>query len=111
MRVLLLLSALGCGAVQKPDALDAIGEAAFGVSMYLDYSQTVQITRDGWEHNPIIGQRGQNFPPAPYVVTTFVLHAVIAYALPRPWRTVWQGGWTVVEGMTVWDNYTSGYSP
>lgn len=111
MRALLsLLLVTGC-AGSRLHAADIAGEAAFGVVLAMDYVQTEQITADGWEHNPIIGQRGQRVPPAIYFPISFVLHAAVAWALPRPFRNAWQAGWTVAEGVVVWNNAVSGYGP
>lgn len=110
MRYLVLLATLACGA-QRFNTVDAVGQLAFGVTMYADYSQTVDIARDGYESNPIIGRWGENVPPGVYFASTFILHTMVSVLIPRPWRGIWQGSWTVIEGVTVWNNWAAGYAP
>jgi len=105
MRALLLALSVGCA-----PALDVAGEVAFGAALAADYVQTRQITRDGYEGNPLIGRWGERTSPEAYFAAAALLHAGVAILLPRPWRQVWQGGWCVVEGVAVWNNYVDGYT-
>lgn len=102
------LATLGCAGA-RVSAVDVAGEVAFGVVLAADWAQTVDITRDGYEKNPIIGRRGERVPPAVYFPVMFVLHAAAAWLLPRPFRNAWQAGWVIAEGVVVWNNAVAGY--
>jgi hypothetical protein len=57
--------AAGCTPAEWSRTDTAI-EVAYGATLAADYLQTRQIVADGLEDNFIMGERGQNLPPAVY---------------------------------------------
>lgn len=79
------------------------------MTLAADYIQTREVVADGKESNPVMGERGQNLPPAVYFPTAFVAHLAVARCLSRPWREIWQGvtiGW---QSYSIADNWRAGY--
>ena len=76
----------------------------------VDDAQTMSVMRrdSGYETNPLLGKH----PSDERIIATSVFglatHAVIAYILPHPWRTVWQGMWIGIEIDAVEHNRSCG---
>lgn len=102
MITLVLTVALAAPAWQPGPKTDLALEAAFAVALAAD----VALTWDRQYHaggplreeaNPLLGRRPSPDRLILYNVTGLVAHAAIAYLLPRPWRSLWQGGWIAAE--------------
>lgn len=83
--------------------------------MLVDWRQTQAIARgpsfDGYvleESNPILGRRPSASKVNAYFAATSALHAGIAVALPRPWRTWWQLVGIGVEAHAIGRNAVNG---
>lgn len=89
---------------------DTAAEMVFGLAMVGDYLQTRQIARQGLEMNPIMGRRGERVKPEIYFPATLILHVATAWALPRPYRNVFQALSITVETGFVGYNLRLGWS-
>ncbi len=103
---LVILALAGCERWTKQDT--AL-ELAFAGTAGIDWKQTVTITGECSEMNPMIGRCGNVVPANIYFPMAIVAHAVIAAALPRTWRTVFQSFTVGVEASTVVANQLAGY--
>jgi hypothetical protein len=73
-------------------------ELSLVTATLVDTMQTVHFLRQGEkEMNPILGPRPSIGKLLGYDVAALGLHAAVAYALPEPYRTVWQGVWVGAE--------------
>lgn len=114
MRAAVLALAL-CACVsgsRRWTALDVGSELALGAVTMVDWRQTVDITRNCGEANPVLGACGKRFPLAAWVPLVLAAHFGVAAALPHgEVRSLWQ--WTALgaEAATVWTNWRSGYWP
>lgn len=86
----------------------AIGEAVFQIPAAIDEMQTLTITAECRENNPIIGKCGQNMSVGVYFFTASVLHIAVSWALPPKWRRWWQGLTAGGEISIVWNNHGDG---
>lgn len=88
----------------------ALEATYFGVTS-MDWSQTQQIANDPahyHEMNPLLGQHPSLANVNVLIPSAMALHALIAYALPKPFREVWQMAWIGVEASTVQHNASIG---
>jgi hypothetical protein len=107
MRVWLIIFALaGC---RRWTARDTALEVAFVGSALVDWRQTLTITRDCNELNPMMGRCGDELTPNVYFPLALVAHAAIAAALPPVWRTAFQSLTTGLEVVTIVHNHDEGY--
>lgn len=107
MRSLLTIVALaGCAPWTKQDT--AL-ELAFAGAAAIDLRQTVDITANCEESNPMIGKCGNEVPPFAYFPVAIAVHAAIAALLPRTWRTVFQSFTVGLEVSTIASNHFNGY--
>jgi hypothetical protein len=83
---------------------DTALELAFVTTAAIDWHQTMSITAGCQETNPMIGTCGDIVPPSIYFPIVIVLHAVVAAALPRPWREIFQSFSIGVEANTIYTN-------
>ena len=86
-------------------------EAIFIGTTSMDWSQTQQITNNPMmyhEMNPILGRHPSLGLVNMYFPISIGLHALIAYALPKPYREVWQMGWIGIETGMVVNNVSIG---
>lgn len=77
----------------------------------MDWSQTQQVATHPLlysEMNPILGSHPSLEAINIYFPSAMALHALVAYALPKPWREVWQTMWIGIETYTVYTNATIG---
>ena len=77
----------------------------------MDWSQTQQIVahpHEYYETNFILGRHPSLSTVNIYFPSAMALHALVAYALPKPWREVWQTMWIGVETYTVYTNASIG---
>lgn len=90
---------------------DMAREAAFVAVTVIDWSQTLKTADhpEKWtENNPILGEHPSRGKVNTYFPAGILLHAVIAYALPRPYREWWQYTWIGVETAAVGKNLSVG---
>ncbi len=88
----------------------ALEATYFGVTS-MDWSQTQQIANDPahyHEMNPLLGQHPSLANVNVLIPSAMALHALIAYALPKPFREVWQMAWIGVETYCVVNNVSIG---
>lgn len=86
---------------------DTYREVAYLALHCADWSQTLTIADNPqkWnETNPILGSHPSRGDVNTYFIATGLLHPVISYVLPRPWREVWQYGTIGLEVVVVGNN-------
>ena len=105
-RCLILLALASCERWTKQDT--AL-ELAFVGATAADWRQTIDITQQCDETNPMIGPCGETVPPDLYFPVAIVVHAAIAACLPPTWRTVFQAFSTGLEVSTVVANHNEGF--
>lgn len=88
---------------------DTALEGSFAALLIADYFQTRQITDDGMESNPIIGDDGRTCPPEIYFPAIALAHFAVARTLPGRWRTLFQGVTIGLEIDTIHTNLEAGY--
>src|SRR5574337_410575 len=108
MSTLLPLRATANDSTRTWTATDTVIEASFAAALGADWLQTRQITHAGLETNPILGKHASRSKVDAYFATSLAGHALIAAALPRPYRTVWQCIWIGIETEVVRQNYELG---
>ena len=91
-------------------AKDTVLEAAWIATIAIDRHQTMTITGNCNESNPVMGPCGAGLPPAIYFPITLALHAIVSRALPQPWRLLFQAFTLGLEVSTIWGNAQSGVS-
>lgn len=112
MRILVLTLVLGCAAQPKPwKWYDVVGETVVVGVLAGDYVQTVKITENGTEGNPVIGQHGERVHPNIYFPVILLIHATVAWFLPQPARGSWQFLTAAIASVSVWNNTMEGFSP
>jgi hypothetical protein len=104
MQVLALVVLASCGP-KNWRTQDMLLEGAVVASTIADWNQTVGITRDCREANPIIGECGERVNPHLYFASFLVIQGIVTRLLPPHYRPVIQGGITGTELATVWDNW------
>jgi hypothetical protein len=73
-------------------------ELSLASGLLVDTMQTIHFLRQGEEEmNPILGRRPSVRALLVYDVVALGLHAAVAYALPEPYRTMWQCVWVGAE--------------
>ncbi len=94
---------------------DTALETAWAAFWLVDWKQTQQIARGHWEGsrddrfkihetNRFLGREPTTGRVNSYFATCLVLHPVISYALPKPYKTIWQGITVIYEADMVQDN-------
>ena len=84
-------------------------ETTFHAAAVVDHLQTRDIVaRDGYEMNPILGEKPTMEAVGVYFLSAHVLHFVISALLPEDWRYAWQGASIGIEGFVLWSNYKTG---
>jgi hypothetical protein len=108
--VLACLSAPLTASAENWTVTDYALEATFAGLMLADYLQTVDITADGRESNPVMGNHGENIPPSLYFLSATVTHAIVMVALPKSVRRVAMGVAIGVQIHSVQTNWHAGYA-
>jgi hypothetical protein len=72
----------------------------------LDWNQTVRIGDRCLERNPFLGKCPSRQSINLYFVSVMLGHTLVAAALPKPWRTFFQGYFIALEGTQA---FTNGY--
>lgn len=91
---------------------DSALEAVFLASLAVDRGQTngaqdMGRKEIGWARH-FIGEDPSSGQVNRYFAACAALHAAVAYALPKPYRTVWQSFWIGVEFKTIDSNVSAG---
>ena len=90
---------------------DTYREVAYVIITTADWSQTLQSADhpEKWtEMNPILGKHPSRSRVNTLIPLGMVLHAGIAYILPRPYREWWQYAWIGIETAAVGKNLSVG---
>lgn len=78
----------------------------------MDWSQTQQIANNPGtraESNPFLGGPHPSLANVNTIIPISMgLHALIAYALPKPYREIWQMAWIGIETRQVVGNVSAG---
>ena len=79
-----------------------------GVTL-IDLMQTSDFRAYGYEeNNPLLGRRPSQQEVTLGIIGMVVGHALVAWALPKPWRSIWQGGAIGMEVSAVVSNRAMG---
>jgi hypothetical protein len=89
---------------------DSKVQLATTVSLAVDYAQTIRITDDGLESNPIMGTHGQHVTPHVYFPLVIAGQLALARVLPQPWRRLSQLLVIGVETRAISKNWGAGYT-
>ncbi len=100
-------------------ATDTLLEVATCAALYADWRQTREIAKhpvlaDGRplsEGNPLLPRHPNLSRVNNSFIITALLHPVITYLLPRPFREGWQVVFLAGEGLAVVHNYDLGLGP
>lgn len=93
------------------DRTDKLLLATATVTHTLDYSQTLHTARNPDHYkdlNPMLGPHPSEMAVRNYFIAGMVVKIVVAELLPSKWRKAWLGGWTLVNGACVANNYSQG---
>jgi hypothetical protein len=83
--------------------------ALVALALALDWHETLAITRDGAEVNPLLGRHGERFAPTPYFAVCVAAFAAAAYYLPRRWAVVVAVAVFALEAHALSVNHACGY--
>ena len=72
-------------------------------------SHTLHVEEVGWARN-FIGPHPTSGQVNRYFAACAVIHTAVAYALPKPYRTMWQSFWIGVEVDAINSNVNAGIS-
>lgn len=112
--ILLLMFATPCFAFDEWTKTDTALQATYTVLHVIDWGQTSHQAKIGWvgtyhENNPILGTYPTEKSVHVYFASTLVAYTIISYALPTPWRKVWQGVGIGIELGAIGNNYNIGF--
>ena len=86
-------------------------DTAFQLAYYtlhtVDWLQTRYIAKRPekyYESNPLIGTHPSIGRVNTYFAVTAVINTLVPYALPKPYRTYWQGGMIGIEAVCIGSN-------
>jgi len=86
---------------------DSMREASYLALHVLDWGQTLDIAdhpEKFYERNPILGEHPSRGEVNRYFAAGMVLHPVVSYLLPRPYREWWQYSTIGLEMVVVGNN-------
>lgn len=78
---------------------------ASSTTIVLDWHQTIGITRECDELNPVIGECGERTDPNLYFTVALLAHLAVGAMLPEPWRDVWFSSIAGAQASTVVRNW------
>lgn len=90
---------------------DTAREAAYLALHVADWGQTLDIADhpERWhETNPVLGSHPSRGEVNGWFAATALLHPVVSYLLPKPYREMWQYGTIGLELYCVGNNYSIG---
>lgn len=113
---LALIAALTLGSPDDPHrwtAADTALQATFIVLTTVDWMQTHEALRYHptivyEEQNPFLGKFPSNRRINVMIGGSIAGHTIVAYLLPKPYRTLWQLTFIAVEGGTIYANHQAG---
>jgi hypothetical protein len=113
LSLVLVVSLAHCGENKKSDwtYTDTALQATFLTLHGMDWAQTLHIVRNPdkyYETNNILGKYPSEGRVNSYMALTAIGHTAIAYALPKPWRTMWQGTGIYIGYDSVQHNINAG---
>jgi len=79
---------------------DTALEVLFAGALEVDREQTLEASKYPnryFETNKVLGEHPDAYKINTWMGACLVGHAAIAYMLPKPYRTAWQGIWIVFE--------------
>lgn len=94
-----------------PERKDIALEVMWQGVHVLDWGQTLEIARhpqDFYECNPLIGRHPSVGRVNTFMLASTVVHPLVSYALPKPYRTWWQMVTISVTTGLVANNYNIG---
>lgn len=97
-------------AVDEWTKKDTTYQAVFLTLMAADWLQTKEIARNPnyYERNPILGKYPSQNEVDIYFLSTAIVHAGIAYYLPKKYRRYWQYIFIGIQAGCVGHNYNTG---
>lgn len=108
---LFLAMALTVGEAHADDwtARDTVVQSAVVLSLAADMLTTLDgVRQDYWERNPVLGSKPSRGAVVGYFASTMAIHTLVAWALPRPYRELWQGSALAVSVWAVSTNVQAG---
>lgn len=97
-----------------PQAVPVVLESAWQFVNYLDYRQTLEISRDcksggtRREHNPVLGECPQVSQVNTWFLLGAVVHGMFYYYMPERDRMIFQMSTVLVSSGVVVTNFTFG---
>lgn len=113
MIILLLIFLTVCPTVGHADwtVQDTMLEATWMVLHIIDWGQTLDIARNPhrfYEINPIMGRHPSVGKVNSYMLASAIIHPLISYHLPQPYRKYWQYVTISISGGLVIHNFNIG---
>ncbi len=116
LATLALLGTLALGSnddLHKWTVTDTALQLTFVTLTAVDWMQTREAMRfhptiQFEEQNPFLGKHPSNDRIDAMIGASIAGHTLIAYLLPKPWRTIWQLTFIAVEGAAVYGNHSAG---
>ena len=90
---------------------DTLRQLTYTTLHVLDWGTTLDIAEkpDRYhENNPILGKHPSRGDVNAYMATTLILNWAVAYAMPHPYREMWQYAGIAVEAYCVGNNFHIG---
>jgi len=107
-KLILILLAVPAGAAGWGRA-DTAWEAAFFAVHAADWGTTLDIQCEEYqENNPLLSKCPSRGEVNRYFAFTGAAHAAVAYALPNPYRRIWQVSWIAVQVDQYASNWRAG---
>ena len=81
-------------------ATDTTLQLTFSTLLIMDWTQTLHIVRNKdkyYETNNMLGEYPSKRDVNRYFFTSLVGHAAVSYLLPKPYRTIWQSVYIIIE--------------
>ncbi len=115
---LLLLCLLLAAPVSAADnhawsASDTALQATFILLTAMEWRQTREFTNhrsrysETYTVSPFLSEHPTAHDANRLAAASIIVHTGLAYALPRPYRTIWQSFWIGVQGGSVLSNYVA----
>jgi hypothetical protein len=86
-------------------------QSALFAESIIDAEQTVGITKNCTEANPLVGRCGQRMPEVAAGAVMLGAELLVTWALPRRWRMAWEGLCVGAEGLNIIRNDYEGFAP
>ena len=113
--ILALIMILICTAASAADPdqwtkEDTIKEATFIGLLFLEKAQRNYAAEHGGMYvpNPFLGPNRKVSDVDKFLIGTAILHPLLSYFLPNPYRAWWQYGTLIIEGSSIASNMSFG---